>query len=211
MKNFKTHILYSVLSVLLGAGVTGPVRAQSSPLPSPTLVPTHAPMPVKKHKSVPKRKSLSSKKIQLTSTATAFPTTTPTPAITTTPIPTPTAGKPPTHTPTPNRTASPVPTPKLPAITTIPNPAYGDKVIFRVMTLGPAKVQIVVYDRFFNKVKELQGEGERLFDVLWNFKKIPQGIYYYQAQITDTATGGPQMLKMQSFAVLKDDAFPDDP
>lgn len=130
-----------------------------------------------------------------------------------TPTPTPKPDKNAKKTPTPDRAKAPFPTTglHLPQVTTIPNPAYGDKVIFRVMTTGPAKVEIVVYDRFFNKVKELQGEGDRLFDVLWNFKKIPQGIYYYQAEVTDSATGGVQMLKMQSFAVMKDEDLPADP
>lgn len=78
--------------------------------------------------------------------------------------------------------------------------------IFRVMVKKAAKAQIVVYDRFFNKVTQLSGEGDHLFDILWSLKKVQEGLYYYQTQILDKATGQAQMLPMQSFAVMKDDS-----
>ncbi len=74
------------------------------------------------------------------------------------------------------------------------------------MTSGAAKAHIVVYDRFFNKVVELEGEGDQLFDILWSLKTVPQGIYYYQCQIDDTQAGTGKTLPMQNFAVMKDEA-----
>ncbi len=94
---------------------------------------------------------------------------------------------------------------QLPKVTTIPNPVWGDKVIFRVMTASAAKAHVVIYDRFFNKVDELEGEGDQLFDILWSLKKIPQGIYYYQSQIDDPKAGTSKTLPMQNFAVMKDE------
>lgn len=117
---------------------------------------------------------------------------------------------------TPAAKSKPTPTPTTkprtsslkkgePTVTTIPNPAWGDKVIFRVMTSGPAKARIVVYDRFFNKVADLSGDGERLFDILWSLKKISEGLYYYQVEVADTVSGQTRMLPMQNFAVMKDE------
>ncbi len=130
--------------------------------------------------------------------------------------PTPTSVKTPTFTPTPDKHLKKTTIPNgtvTPAfqpvrVTTIPNPAYGDKVIFRVMTQSPATARIVVYDRFFSKVTELQGAGDRLFDILWGLTKVPEGIYYYQVQVTNSGTGESQILHMQSFAVMKDEEPP---
>ena len=109
--------------------------------------------------------------------------------------------------------ATPTPKPRSPAskkgdptVTTIPNPAWGDKVIFRVMTSGPAKARIVVYDRFFNKVADLSGDGQRLFDILWSLKNVSEGLYYYQVEVVDAAAGQTRMLPMQNFAVMKDES-----
>jgi hypothetical protein len=127
------------------------------------------------------------------------PSSAPLTALTSSPIPV----KHPTDAPTPRRTLTS--TIHQAKITTIPNPAYGDKVIFRVMTQGPATAQIIVYDRFFNKVAGLSGQGDRLFDIIWSLKQAPEGIYYYQAKVMDNGTGESQMIHMQSFAVMKDD------
>jgi hypothetical protein len=135
----------------------------------------------------------------------AFPIT-PTPTAVKTPTSTPTLDKHTKKTPTSNKAAIPGSQPVR--VTAIPNPAYGDKVIFRVMTQGPATAQIVVYDRFFNKVTELQGAGDRLFDILWGLTKVPEGIYYYQVKVTNSNTGESQILHMQSFAVMKDEESP---
>ncbi|SRR5579871_1220891 len=208
MKSFIFLTISSVLSIVFLIGVTHFALAQNTGLSTPVPVATQAASPLGKHKTRKISKALRKQKTH--PTPTALPTSTPTSSIAQTPTPTPTAGKPPTQTPTPNRTTSPVPTPKLPAVTTIPNPAYGDKVIFRVMAKGTSKAQVVVYDRFFTKVTELSGEGDRLFDILWSLKKVQQGLYYYQTQVTDSTTGQAQMLPMQSFAVMKDD-LPTDP
>ena len=79
------------------------------------------------------------------------------------------------------------------------------------MTQGPSQVQIIIYDRLFNKVKELGGNGESLFDIIWDLKKIPEGIYYYQTRIVDTGSGKSQILKMQSFVILNDKNAPPEP
>lgn len=228
MKNFnlKPKVAVFVLAVLIPLnpwiGLPSVVWAQDDALSPPT--PAENQLKGVEHKPVAPTKTVTETEPadvvgQNGETAPeGIPSSSPTPSLrnpsfTVTPSPTP-VSKPDIHskkTSTPNRTPLPSPTPALPNITTIPNPAYGDKVIFRVMTKDPAKVHIVVYDRFFSKVKELHGEGDRLFDILWSLKKVSQGIYYYQAEITDTATGGSQMLKMQSFAVMKDEMAPENP
>ncbi len=78
------------------------------------------------------------------------------------------------------------------------------------MSKGPAKARVVVYDRFFSKVADLSGEGDRLFDILWSLKNVAEGIYYYQTEVIDAATGQSQILKMQSFAVMRDQTNPAD-
>jgi aryl-phospho-beta-D-glucosidase BglC (GH1 family) len=132
---------------------------------------------------------------------------TPTPVLTPSPTKTNVNNSPPVKTPGPFAN----PKNQLPRVTTIPNPAWGDKVIFRVMTQGPSQVQIIIYDRLFNKVKELGGNGESLFDIIWDLKKIPEGIYYYQTRIVDTGSGKSQILKMQSFVILNDKNAPPEP
>ena len=201
MNNFKHQILNAVLSVVVCAGIPALVLAQNNPSATSTLVATPTPLPIKKHKTLSVHKRSKKKPHPK---PTAAPSSTSTPAFTLTPTPTPTIGKPPTLTPTPNHTTNPLPTPKVPSITTIPNPAYGDKVIFRVIAKGQAKTHVVIYDHFFNKVAELSGEGDHLFDILWSLKSVQQGLYYYQAEITDDK-GAPQMIPMQTFAVMKED------
>ncbi|HTC21571.1 MAG TPA: hypothetical protein VK859_12030 [bacterium] len=202
-------IIASALPVLADQDALSPPMPEASPhLSLPKAPPPKTPTKVKVHKSPPKKTK--AKKI---------PTviTTPTPISTATPTPTATAT--PVFTATPDKSLkvpAPTPTPKpvqhgavkgqLPQVTTIPNPVWGDKVIFRVMSSSTAKAHIVIYDRFFNKVDELEGEGDQLFDILWSLQKIPQGIYYYQSQIDDTQAGTSKTLPMQNFAVMKDEA-----
>ncbi|HJT25511.1 MAG TPA: hypothetical protein VJ873_13135, partial [bacterium] len=227
----KTQKLLLILSVFIGVNrwlvlpsvawaqadaLSAPTPVESQPKgvqvkPTPTRTATPEPMPA----DVVEQNGKTAPEVETPTpgiTATPAETATSTPTFTFTPTKTPKPDKKAKRTPTPDRTKTPVPTPvlHLPQITTIPNPAYGDKVIFRVMTKGPAQARIVVYDRFFSKVKELSGEGDKLFDILWSLKKVSQGIYYYQAQVTDTATGAVQTIKMQSFAVMKDEANPND-
>jgi hypothetical protein len=119
-----------------------------------------------------------------------------------TPTPSPT----PASTPSPTPTATRVLTPSvqtLPKVTTIPNPARGNKMTFRIMTAGPAKARIRIYDRFMDPVAEPVKEGNKLFDILWSLKDVPEGIYCYQAQIEDTTTGEITKLPQQKFVVLK--------
>jgi len=91
----------------------------------------------------------------------------------------------------------------LPKVTVIPNPARGKKLNFRVMAAGPCKVRIRVNNRFFDVIATIEKEGGSLFDILWNLKTVSEGIYYYQAQIEDKATGQITKLPLQKFVVLK--------
>ena len=105
---------------------------------------------------------------------------------------------------TPTITATPLPMRKYPLkVTVIPNPASGTKLSFRVMAPGPCKVRIRVNNRFFDVVAKLEKEGGTFFDILWSLKDVPEGIYYYQAQIEDKATGQITQLPLQKFVVLK--------
>ena len=104
--------------------------------------------------------------------------------------------------------ADPTPTPSvnskgLPRISVIPNPAYGAKVTFRIMTAVPSKVKIRVYNRFFDNVATLTKEGKGLFDILWSLKGVSEGIYHFQAQIEDKTTGQVCQLPIQKFVVMK--------
>ncbi len=74
---------------------------------------------------------------------------------------------------------------------------------FRVLTDRAVKVRIRVYNRFLDTVVEFEKEGDKLFDVLWPLRKIPEGIYYYQVQVTDTKTGTITSLSVQKFVILK--------
>lgn len=103
----------------------------------------------------------------------------------------------------PSETPTPGAKPSLPWVTTIPNPARGTKVDFRIMTKGPATAHIVIYNRFLDRIDKLEAKGDHLFDILWSLKHIPEGLYYYQVQIDDGTTGQSQMLPIQKFAVLK--------
>ncbi len=174
-------------------------------IPKSSVAKTIPPKAGKKLKKKPKAKPTPIPTATVTSTPsfTDIPTTTFTPTVTATP------DKNAKKTPTPTATPKPIDHGKvkdsLPKVTTIPNPVWGDKVIFRVMTLGAAKANIIIYDRFFTKVDQLAGEGDQLFDILWSLKKIPEGIYYYQAQIIDTQANSAQTMPMQNFAVMKDE------
>jgi len=98
---------------------------------------------------------------------------------------------------------------KLPRITVIPNPARGTKVTFRVMTPDPVKVRLKVYNRFYDSVAELEGEGDHLFDILWSLKGVPEGPYSFAAQVIDQTTGQFTTLPLQKFTVEKDETPPD--
>lgn len=124
------------------------------------------------------------------------------------PLPAPTSTPPPDkHSPKakgkPSETPTPRAKPTLPWVTTIPNPARGTKVDFRIMTQGPATAHIVIYNRFLDRIDKLEAKGDHLFDALWSLKHIPEGLYYYQVQIDDGTSGQSQVLPIQKFAVLK--------
>lgn len=103
-----------------------------------------------------------------------------------------------------NPTPSPTVDKPAASVTVIPNPVRGKKVTFRVMADRPVKVRIRVYNRFLDTVVEFEKDGEKLFDVLWALKKVPEGIYYYQAQVTDQKTGVLVSIPVQKFVILKE-------
>ena len=140
---------------------------------------------------------------------TEVPSLTPTPQPKETPTATSTRTA--TMVPTPRMTATPgkKPDPHAPRITVIPNPARGTKVTFRVTCIAPVEVRLKVYNRFFDTVVELEGEGDHLFDILWSLKDVPEGPYSFQAQIVDKATGQFGTLPLQKFTVEKDETPPD--
>ncbi len=109
----------------------------------------------------------------------------------------------PTETPTPVVHRTPVVT--KPGISVIPNPARGKKLSFRIMAPSLSKAYIRVYDRNFDPVTVLVQEGEQLFDVMWNLQKVPEGPYYYQAQLDEKRGGKVTKFQMQKFAVIKDE------
>jgi hypothetical protein len=105
----------------------------------------------------------------------------------------------------PTKTPTPISGQSLPKVTVIPNPAYGTKLTFRVMTAEPSLVRIRIFNRFFDRVDKLEQEGEHLFDILWSLKNVPEGIYYYQVQIVDKASGQFTKLPLQRFEVMKEE------
>lgn len=92
----------------------------------------------------------------------------------------------------------------LPMVTTIPNPAWGKKITFRIMSDGFVRARIKIYNRDFDPIDELSQEGVRYFDILWNLTTVSEGLYYYQTQIEDKDTGKITSLPMQKFVVLKE-------
>lgn len=141
------------------------------------------------------------------------PTLTPTVAMTQTVLPTAARTATPSLKITPTSKATPAPTQKvganLPRITVIPNPARGTKVTFRVMTANPVEVRLKVYNRFYDSVAELKGEGDHLFDILWSLKDVPEGPYSFEVQVIDQTTGQFSALPLQKFTVEKDETPPD--
>ncbi len=117
----------------------------------------------------------------------------------------------PTPSPTPSVTSTPTdsfvfahtPTIKDANVTVIPNPARGKKLTFRIMVPAPSNVFIRVYDSQFDLFDEIKKSGDQLFDVLWSLKKVDEGMYYYQVQVEDQATGKITKLPMKKFAVIK--------
>ncbi len=118
-----------------------------------------------------------------------------------------------TETPTPKaaRTPTPVDTFQFDLsskitkadVTVIPNPAYGDKVSFRVMAPAKSLVRIRIYNHNLEGFAKIEKEGEKVFDILWNLKEVPEGLYYYQTQIVDDKTGKITHLPLSNFAVMK--------
>jgi hypothetical protein len=115
--------------------------------------------------------------------------------------------------PIPAKSPTPVPTDsfkfdlsphiQIADVTVIPNPAWGTKLSFRVMVPAPSLVRIHIYNRnleFFDKIEK---EGNKVFDILWSLKKVPEGLYYYQVQVVDQKTGKVTMLPQANFAVMK--------
>jgi len=109
--------------------------------------------------------------------------------------------------PTPNPTSPPVLSQleeRSPySVTVLSNPARGKKATFRVRADRAVKVRVRIYDRFLDKVTDLEKEGDKFFDILWPLQKVPEGIYYFQAQIIDPTTLAVTPLALEKFLVLK--------
>jgi hypothetical protein len=112
----------------------------------------------------------------------------------------------PTRTPPPKKYEKPpvkTSAARLPQVTTIPNPAWGKKMTFRIMAENAVDVRIRIYNRNLDPVDELKKSGLRYFDILWNLTLIPEGLYYYQTQIVDKVSGEIKNIPVQKFVVLK--------
>ena len=92
-----------------------------------------------------------------------------------------------------------------PQVSAIPNPVRGRKVAFRVIVPGLAKVRLKIYNHFLVEIKAFEQEGSKLFDVIWVFKNLEEGIYYYQANVEDLAGEHVYKLPIQKFVVLHDE------
>ncbi len=90
-----------------------------------------------------------------------------------------------------------------PDVTVIPNPAWGEKVSFRVMLPSPALIRIRIYDHDLEPFDKIEQVGEKVFDILWSLKSVPEGLYYYQVQIVNQETGKITKLPLRNFAVMK--------
>jgi hypothetical protein len=101
------------------------------------------------------------------------------------------------------KTSPKPPESRLPLVTTIPNPAWGKKMTFRIMAEGFVDVRILIYNRNLDPIDELKKSGTKYFDILWNLSYIPEGPYYYQAQITEKESGKITNFPAQKFVVLK--------
>lgn len=140
------------------------------------------------------------------------------PVKTATPIPTPTitATPAPTQVPADHRASTPTlsgpatASGDLAQVSILSDPVRGKKAIFRVVAKGKAKALVRVYDRTYNKVAELEGQGEGLFDILWTLKKVPEGIYRFQSQVI-LGTGEVVTPGVQNFTVEKDSDPPAEP
>ncbi len=100
--------------------------------------------------------------------------------------------------------AAPVQALTEPEVTAIPNPVRGKKVAFRILAEGNTGVRIKIYDHFLVEIKTLEQEGNGLYDVLWEFRRLEEGIYYFQANVEDKIHGHLFKLKIQKLVVLKD-------
>ena len=176
-----------------GAETATPTETGEITTPSETPTPTSTKTPT----------------VTRTVTSTQTPTITPTESATNTPTTTP------TQTVTNTSTVTPTVTPtdsfnfdlsakiQQADVSVIPNPAWGTKLSFRVMLPGPSLVRIRIYNQnleFFDKIEK---DGNRVFDILWSLKNVPQGLYYYQVQIVDQASGNITKLPLTNFAVMK--------
>jgi len=74
---------------------------------------------------------------------------------------------------------------------------------FRVMSGGTVRVRITIYDHTLVAIKTLEMKGDGVFDLLWEFNRLPEGIYYYQADVVDLDTNLRHKVKLQKFVVLR--------
>ncbi|HVZ80925.1 MAG TPA: hypothetical protein VHE12_09015 [bacterium] len=181
------------------AGVLGAQADPVTPIPfrvSPTLIPGEA-ASVKRSPKPRNRKKIVRDKPSKT------PTPSPSPTATGTPGPTVTPGTDPAPSPTRPMDAEGEGAEGLARVFILSDPVRGKKAIFRIVAKGPAKALVRIYDRTFNKVADLQGEGTDLFDILWMLKKVPEGIYHFQSQVI-LGTGEVVTPELQDFTVEKE-------
>lgn len=88
-------------------------------------------------------------------------------------------------------------------VTVIPNPAWGAKLSFRVILPALSLVRIRIYDHNLEAFGKIEKVGDKVFDILWSLKDVPEGLYYYQVQVVDQETGKITKLPLNNFAVMK--------
>jgi hypothetical protein len=64
-------------------------------------------------------------------------------------------------------------------------------------------VRIRIYDHNLEAFGKIEKVGDKVFDILWSLKDVPEGLYYYQVQVVDQETGKITKLPLNNFAVMK--------
>jgi len=114
----------------------------------------------------------------------------------------------PLATPTPEPSQTELKQSANPQVTAIPNPVHGTKMSFRVVAKGALKVTLKIYNHDLVEIKKFEQSGENLFDIIWDFKALDEGIYYFKADIENLDTDQRSGIPAQKFVVLKGEASP---